>query len=295
MKIKTSKKIISLVLCLSMVMSLVTTAFAAESSNGYITAYGVVLDFNPANENILDALSRANPLIDLSKAVVTEEVDSLGNVIYVVETAKREVFNEATLADIAPAFLDDPMANAQLIGNTLTYTLPDGTLGTIVETIDQFDRRTLKVTEGELTNEIIFDSANNQILVDGETTVTYLNDVFVIQQNMSARWSPQWTFFMQTNVDLRAQQAISLLTVATIVAIVSAALTRNISIGVGIGTAIREAYQRMRPQHDQVYITRRMYHDPMWIEWRYVDSFYTWNARTATQRITSRTLFLTAS
>jgi len=274
-----------------MLVTLVPPAFA--STPGVLDFNSTdegVLDFNSVDESILDALGRANPSIDLSEAIVMEEVDFHGNVVYVIETARKEVFNETTLVDIAPAFLDDPAANARLVGNTLIYTLPDGTPGTIVEIVDRLGRRTLQVTEGGLRNELVFDVANEQIWVDGAITTVSQSYIFVVEQIDSiAPMSQQWTFLLQSLVDIRTPQAVARTLVGTIATLAAAAFTRNIGVTIGVATAIQGGFATLRPTHTSFYARRRMYHNPGVTQWRYVDTFYTWNARTATQRLTTRT------
>ena len=83
---------ISMMLIVALMVTTMVPTFATDVPNDHATAHWV-FDFDPASESVLDAFGRANPFIDLSEAVVTEEVDAYGNAMYFIETARREIFN----------------------------------------------------------------------------------------------------------------------------------------------------------------------------------------------------------
>jgi len=286
------KKMFSIFLCAVMlVTTMATPALASNNLEDVLAVQGIeMLEFNPETENVLDALYRADVPIDLTDAVVIERMDVFGNTYFVVETAMIEVnyYNEVTLAELAYVFLNDPEANAQLLGNTLTYTLPDGTEGMITEIVDRHGIRTLEVIEGEIRNEIVFDSANEQVLVDGETvTVSQSKEIVIQQFDGVERWT-NWTFLMTVDTNIRTPQAVRNMAVATLAALISARLVGTAATITTAGIIIC-FFRDLRPYHPEVYARRRMYRDNDWVFFQYVDSFYTWNARTATQRITTVT------
>ena len=286
------KKMISIAICVVMLVTTMTVPALANSNlEDVLAAQGIgMLEFDPEIENVLGALQQVNPSVDLADAVVTEEVDAFGNVYFVVETAMMEVksYSEVTLAELAHALMDDPKANARLIGNTLAYTLPDGTRGMIVETVDRHGRRTYQVNEGGLSSELVFDSASRQILINGEAITVSQNEVFVIKPFAGVAPRSQWIFFLTGLIDIRTPQVVGSMLAGTLVVVIAAALGLSFwaSVGLGATQSIISAFRATRPFHDTIYATRRMYRDANWWFFRYEDSFYTWNARTAQHRIT---------
>ena len=287
------KKMISIVLCVVMLVTTMAVPALANSSlelEEILAAQGIeMLEFDPEIENVLDALQQVNPSVDLTDAVVTEEMDAFGNVYFVVETPMTEVesFNEVTLAELAYVFLNDPEADARLLGNTLTYTLPDGTRGMIVETIDRGGRRTLQITEGELSSEFVFDQVSRRLLVDGEAITVSLSVEFVVQQFGGVAPRSPWFFVLEERINIRTPQVVSQMLVGgVILAITSFILPPTWAFTTGVAQTIINGFRATRPNHDSIYATRRMLRDANWWFFRYEDSFYTWNARAASQRIT---------
>lgn len=288
------KRSISLVMCVAILMPSVMpsrTAVAAENQT-YNTEVEGFFNLNYNEECVLDALARANPSIDLSEATVVEEVDYNGNVMYVIETAKYEVehFYETTLAELSIAFLEDSATEAQLNGNRLSYVLPDGTQGYIIEIVDQFGTRIIQITEGDKSNEIIIDTVNNQLKLDGEIVTIYENQVIVIQQDYASPQPRSFRFVSTVNHNMRAQTRIRSLTTGALITLVTSFFSVGASITVGIAQLIINDFAARRPEHTSVYATRRMYVNGVGT-WRFVDSFYTWNSRTTAQRSARRTVY----
>ena len=287
------KKIISIVLCVVMLVTTMSVPALANSNlEDVFAAQGIeMFEFDAQAENVLDALQRANLAIDLTDAAATEKVDAYGNIYFVVETPMTEVrsYNEVTLAELAGIFLNDPEVNARLIGNTLTYTLPDGTAGIIVETVDRRGRRTLEVIEGGLRDEIVFDSSNGQILVDGGAVTVHQSEEFVIQQFAGAApRSQQWIFLMTVITDIHTPQTVRNTAAATVAALIIAAFPQT-NVRITTATIIINHFRDLNPNSRSVYARRRMYHDNVWVFFRYVDSFYVWDARTVQHRIVTTT------
>ena len=287
------------IICLILVISIAVTSTAVPAlarSNPVQEELGVlesdsieVIEFDSANESVLDAIGRMDSSIDLAGATVMQEVDANGNMVYVVETAVREIApNEITLADMALAFLNDPTIYARLEGNTLTYILPDGTTGTMTETIDRRGVRTFHAVEGEKSNVMVFDAVNQQVLVDGGVVTATTSEVFVIGQADTISPRNQWIFHSTSRPDVQFERAVSTMTTGTVVGIMTSVLSPLVGIPILIVANIISFMQATSPEGRSIHVTRRTYRtDWAWVVFRHTDRHYANAART--QFINQRT------
>ena len=199
-------------------------------------------------------------------AVITEEVDNYGNTRYIIETERIEIYNEVSLADIAAIFLNDPTVEARLVGNTLFYTLPNGVEGTLTETIHRDGTRSLHSIEGEKDMVMVFDSVNEEILVDGEAVVVSATETFVIYQTDDVMLESgvavartNWVFWGEWRPDIQAERVISSATTTFILTLLTVALGPLGGVTVGLVGLVITVYQALNPQGRAIYVTRRTY------------------------------------
>ena len=204
-----------------------------------------------------------------------------------------EETNEVTLEDIATIFLDDPTVESQITNDGLTYVLPDGTQGEMIEYFDQYGRHVIEVSEGDEVSEIIFDPINNEVLLDGEFVTFYESEVFILEQiNAITPRSTQWRLMFVVNHNMQAERRVRDMTTGALIILVGR-FHPGASLTIGIAQLIINDFRARRPEHRSVYARRRMYDSPRVAgDWRYVDSYYIWNARTLQQRSATRTIFL---
>ena len=295
---KNSKKILFATLSASILATTITptiSTFAASSGVDEGAIQGV-LHFSDeevvTKEHILDTLSKEMPEINLSGSIISEELDNYGNLKFVIETEKQEIdyFNEVTLDDIEMAFLLDPGVESQRTGNILSYILMDGTYGEMIETFDDLDRRVITVTEANKTNEIIFDSVNEELKLDGNVVTSEENHVIVIQQDESEIGQRNaWTFLASGNRTTNLQTAVRNASVSIFVTLVSAMLPARTSIQVAIAQTVINFYRDINSSSSLVYSTFRQYFRPL-NEHRFVDRFYGRPTRLARDFITTRSV-----
>ena len=271
------------------------SAFATENEVSDEEIQGV-LNFNygenVTKEDILYALSKEIPEIDLNGAVISEELDNYGNSKFVIETEKQETdyFNEITLDDVERSFLLDTGVESQRIGNVLTYVLSDGTRGEMIETFDALGRRVIQVTEGDKTNELIFDSVNNELKFDGNIVTSEENHVIVIQQDESTdEQRNTWQFLVSGNRDTRLQTAVRNATAGAVSLALSAVLPAKAVVTITIAQIIVNFYRDINSNNSLIYSTFRQYFRfPN--QHRFVDRFYAQSRRHASDFITTRTV-----
>jgi len=224
-----------------------------------------VLVFDPEYDDVLEVFASANPAVDLSQATVSEELDSFGNVSYVIEISQethKPEFSASPLLDIAPAFLDDPDVTAYLNGNTLYYVLPDGTEGKIIETMQPNGQISLLTIEGGVEIDVIIDSDTGEIFLDEELVEISITETFVVYEvpSFNSRSVGSWIFVGETSPNIQAERAIANLTTGTLVVLVSAAFGGVIGITISVAANIITFFNAMSSTATLFHARRRVYH-----------------------------------
>lgn len=274
------KKVFSAFMALVMLSPSIVYANINVHDYNFITTEGY-FDFDSTTESVIEAFGRANPFVDLSSATITEEVDVYGNMVYVIETPRRTVNNvyDVSLSDIAYIFLNDPTVVARFYDNILTYTLPDGTEGKMIETINNDGTRALRSIEGEKDMELVIDMRNQEVLIDGTPVIASVSEAFTIYQehNLVQALSTQWNFFMETRPDIQFERAIAELTTGLFLATIGAFINPWIGFSLAVVTSVMTFLTSINPRGRSIYVTRRLYmrqiHFPT-VEMRAIDRFF---------------------
>lgn len=220
----------------------------------------IILDFNPDCECLLDMISSIAPSANLTNATITEKIDTFGNTMYVVESERREaVVNDIGLYEIALIFKNDPMANARLEGNTLKYSLPNGDEGKLIETINYDGTRSIKSIEGVHETEIVIDSVNGEVLLDGSLVKVSVRETFIVYQTPDESSRENWRFFSRSEPDILFERAISTLQAALLISVIALFIPPWAGFTIAVATSIITFYRELRPTARTMYAIRRMY------------------------------------
>lgn len=241
-------------------------------------------------ESPIDTFMRLNTAVDMSNALITSDFDAYGNLFYTIETqARSERFNFQRLSELAQPILDDPEIEASFSNNVLTYTLSNGVVGRMTETVYPDGSISIHTIEGDIESVMFMNFATGELNIDGVVTKLMVNETFVIYQN--ARWTQphEWRFLSSHNVDIAFERALRTYAVSTIVSVVGMTnlATRAFQILTVGGAAIRGAFELYNWNGTTLFARRRSYAGNF--ETRLVDSFYTNSARTNHAHTRTRT------
>ena len=283
------KRIISMLLIGAISITSTVPALASSNPNNEVATHNH-FTFVTVDESPLEEFARINPHIDMDSVTITDDFDILGNRVYTITTGQAEsIYNEVTLAQIATVFLDDPTIEARLEGNTLFYTLPDGTEGKFTETVYPNGVRSFLSVENGDIQKLVFDSINEQMLLDDAVVKGTFESIYTIQQvSSNLSWS-HWVFVHTSHQNLTTEQAISTMHTSIFIAVATAGLAPKPAMAIGIALAIINFFADINPNARTVYVTRRMYRTLDFFVIRLVDRHYSHPERTPAQFINTRT------
>jgi len=164
------------------------------------------------------------------------------------------------------------MIRAQLNGNTLTYILPCGTQGKLIETIEADGRIHIQSIEGEKEVTLTFDQDNKELLIDESKISVTSTERFVLSQDISELSFSQWRFWSQSTPDIHFETQIRWLTAGIVVAAVTMVLNPLIGFGIATAMAVIQFYANYHTTGTVLHAIRRMYVGHVSI--RRVDAFF---------------------
>ncbi|GEM_PF-4114769 len=183
------------------------------------------------------------------------------------------------ISNLATAFAADPnMHNVRLDGSTLTYTLPDGTRARIVETVDNAGIRILDITEGTQTDRLTFDSARNEILLNGTPVKISMKKAYVFYQingaDSTGGAKTVWIFMGRSYPDIEVEQDIRTFSNSLLYSLMLVAFGDIVAGGQAAASACIQLAIDLGSPYYGVYGIRDMYHDPSYYGYKYKDILY---------------------
>jgi len=225
----------------------------------------------------VDIVKQIDSSINTADVKVKEFITPDGEKVYEIHTEKQQcVYSEPSIADIATAYSADPaIRNVKLKNNVLTYTLPDGTNGSLKEYYDKNGNRCFVAKEGEINNTLTYDFRNENILLDGKKVSVSLKEVYIIaQQNTSSSKSAtNFIFFKTSYPEVQSTEMIKNLASSTLLALLLQPLGW-IGAVAGVALAVIQTAKDIKSISKAVYVKRNSYHDASYSVWKYVDNYY---------------------
>jgi len=256
------KRILSITLIVTLICSLCTNiAYAADVAKG-VDESGNAIEF------------------DLTKEKITIK-DPSGEAYIVPITSSNYTFEEFGISDIANALKSDPkVSNVQLDGNVLTYTLPNDIDARIVETVDDSRVHSFEITEGNQTDNLTFDSANNEVLLNDEPIVVSMREAYVIRQIDStdgisdlASRNTTWIYMTTSYPHIQAESIIRNMTSSILYTIMLAPLGW-IGVSISVAIIIVDTAIALNSNSKDIYVIRDSYHDITNYGYKYIDYHY---------------------
>ena len=225
----------------------------------------------------VDIVKQIDSSINTADVKVKELITPDGEKVYEIHTEKQQcVYSEPSIADIATAYSADPaIRNVKLKNNVLTYTLPDGTNGSLIEYFDKNGNRSFEAKEGKINNTLTYDFRNENMLLNGKKVFVSLREVYVLSQQTTSSSKTATTFiFHKTSYpEMQSTEQIRTMTTTIMLSLLYVPL-KAIGVIAGVATTIVQTAKDIKSNSKAVYVKRYSYHDASYSVWKYVDNFY---------------------
>jgi len=202
--------------------------------------------------------------------------------------ANEVTVRDYTLSDMAAAFQADPtVSNVRLLGNTLTYNMPDGTAARVTETVLAGGVRIFYCEEGNRTATVTLDVSNNRLYYDNKPVEFSAKETYDQRMPVAGNGAKTEWIYMGT-VDYNATCEVMVRTmVSSALWLVITSACPAVGLTLGGCQAIINLADVYNLLTKTVYIRRYDYHDPSYygykfIYYYYCDSSYTLLAGDAT-------------
>lgn len=195
-----------------------------------------------------------------------------GETRIIKNSTSKASFKKICLSDMANIFLSDPdVKNVKLSGNTLTYLLPDGTSGKIIETATSSGTITFEITEGNKSDSLTIDYINNESALNGKPLEITKTDADIyqsvsksVQENTSLNTSNSttWVKIGDTQYfDVYSDNQVRYTTTGVLVLILSSLVAFEAGILISAISIVIGYFTAQSSTSKYFYVSQALYYD----------------------------------